>query len=439
MTPRLPRPSRAEEIALFRHAILGDLLARDLEHGELQDELKARADRRYRPPGARASRSFHWKTLQSWYYQAKKGVDALKPACRARGVALALDDRQRELLLDIRREHRSVATEIILAEVVRNGAVPKGAISEATLRRLYRSHDLGRESVNRGSRRERRRWQADRPCRIWHADVCHVWLRDAGGKPRKAYVHGILDDHSRYVLALEARDAEREMDLLSVLCHALLRFPSPDLFYVDNGSCYRGDLLQLALERLGIRLIHAKPYDPQARGKMERFWRTLRTRCTDHLAPTATLHDLNAALLAFLDADYLCRPHAGILGQKPLHVFQAGIVGLPSPRTAADLARALELTVNASVRGDCTVSIEGRTFEIAGRHLVGKRIDVIIDPFTHVPLRATYKGAGVPIGRCDPVANGHRARAADAAPAVPAAPFDPIARLLAAARQGGDA
>jgi hypothetical protein len=52
MTPRLPRPSRAEETALFRHAILGDLLARDLERGELQDELKARAQLRYRPPGA---------------------------------------------------------------------------------------------------------------------------------------------------------------------------------------------------------------------------------------------------------------------------------------------------------------------------------------------------------------------------------------------------
>jgi hypothetical protein len=64
---------------------------------------------------------------------------------------------------------------------------------------------------------------------------------------------------------------------------------------------------------------------------------------------------------------------------------------------------------------------------------------VIIDPFTHAPLRASHRGAAVPIGPCDPVANGRRGRAADAAPAVPAVPFDPIARLLAAARQGGDA
>jgi hypothetical protein len=225
-------------MALFRHSVVGDLLARELDHGELQDELKMKATRRYRPPGAPASRPYHWKTLQTWYLNARKGLDGLVSASRARGHALALEDAQRELLLDMRREHRSASTELILTEAVRNGAIPEEAVSEATLRRLYRDHDLGRDSQNRASRRERRRWQAERPCAIWHADVCHVWLRDADGKPRKAYVHGILDDHSRYVVALEARDAEREVDLLSVLCGALLRFPACDALYVDNGSCY---------------------------------------------------------------------------------------------------------------------------------------------------------------------------------------------------------
>lgn len=435
MTPKVPRPSRAEEMALFRHSVVGDLLARELDRGELQDELKQRAARRYRPPGATASRAFHWKTLQTWYYAAKDGLDGLTPTSRARGHALALNDAQRDLLLDMRREHRSASTELILAEAVRNGAIPKESLSEATLRRLYRAHDLGREGQNRASRRERRRWQAERPCAIWHADVCHVWLRDAAGKPRKAYVHGILDDHSRYVVALEARDAEREVDLLSVLCGALLRFPACDLLYVDNGSCYRGQVLLLTLDRLGIRLVHAQPYDPQARGKMERFWRTMRSRCTDHLPVGATLHDLNSALLAFLDADYHRRPHAGLLGKHPVRVFQAGIGALPSARTAADLAQALEVTVTVKVRGDCTVSVDGHAFEISGRHLVSKRIDVVIDPFTGSPLRAAYQGASVPIGPCDPVANRQRGRPAQASAATSSTPFDPIAGLLAAARK----
>ncbi|MEQ1569917.1 MAG: hypothetical protein ABMA64_30065 [Myxococcota bacterium] len=148
------------------------------------------------------------------------------------------------------------------------------------------------------------------------------------------------------------------------------------------------------------------------------------------------MHDLNAALLAFLDADYHRRPHAGLLGKTPMKVFQAGIGALPSPRTAADLAQALEVTVTRKVRGDCTVSIEGRSFEISGRHLVGKRLDVVVDPFTDAPLRASYQGAAVPIEPCDPVANGRRGRPADSDPSTSATPFDPIAGLLAAARKG---
>jgi hypothetical protein len=171
---------------------------------------------------------------------------------------------------------------------------------------------------------------------------------------------------------------------------------------------------------------------------MERFWRTMRSRCTDHLPVGATLHDLNAALLAFLDVDYHRRPHAGLLGKRPIAAFQAGVASLPSPRTAADLAQALEVTVTVKVRGDCTVSIEGRTFEVSGRHLAGKRIDVVVDPFTDLPLRAAYQGAAVPIGPCDPVANSRRGRPADAPAATPSTSFDPIARLLAAARKEVD-
>jgi putative transposase len=437
MDPKLPRPTRAEEMAAFRYGIVGDLVASELERGELQDELKKRASKRYRQPGAQASRTFHWKTLQDWYYRCQDdGLAALVQQSRSIGHALSLDEEQRELMLDMRKEHPTAATELILAEAVRNGVIPAGAVSEATLRRLFRDHDLGRHAANRADRRERRRWQADRVCRIWHADVCHVWLRDDQDRPKKAYVHGILDDRSRFVVALRACEHEREVDLLSVLCEALLRFPAPDVLYVDNGACYRGDVLALVLDKLGIRLLHAAPFDPRARGKMERFWRTLRSRCVDHLRADATLHDLNAALLAFLDEGYHRRPHAGLLGETPIRVFQTGITSLPSPKTAQELAQQLEVAATRKVRGDGTFTVDADLYEVGGRHLVGKILDLVLDAFTGQPLRASHQGVAVRIGRCDPTANGRRGRPAPTEPKSSNVPFDPIAALLAAARQG---
>lgn len=438
MPMSVPRPSHAEEVALFRLGIVGDLLNRDLPPGGLEEELRNRARLRYRPPGSDHTRRYHYKTLGRWYYAAKKGFENLKPACRSRGHGLALDTEQQALLLDMRREHPTAAADMILAEAVRHGIVAEGAISVETLRRLLRDADLSRAGLNRATRRQRRRWQALHPCVIWHADVCHVWLRDGQGRPYKAYVHGLLDDCARYALALEARQAEREVDLLSVLGGALLRFPAAPTLYVDNGSCYRGEILALMGERLGIRVVHAEPYDPEARGKMERFWRTMRQRCTDHLPPGATLHDLNAALLAWLDEDYHRRPHAGLLGDTPLRRFQAGLMGLCEPLSARQLAEALQVAVRPQVRQDATFQVNGRTFEVRGRHLAGKRIEVLVDPFTDQPIRASYQDKPIVFGPCDPVANARSGRPEPSEPPVLSTPFDPIAALLAAARKDPD-
>jgi transposase InsO family protein len=432
--------SHSEAVARFRRGIIGDLLCRDLEPGGLQDELKVRAERRYRPPGSEVTRTYHWKTLQSWYYAAKEGPRALEPASRSRGYGLALGDEQRQLLLQIRREHRSASAELILQEAIRNGIVAVGSVSVSTVRRLFAQADISRTSRTRANRRRTRsRWEASRPGLLWHSDVCHLWLRGPDGRPRKAYIHGILDDASRFVPILEARKAERETDMLSIFCAALLQVPACEILYLDNGSCYRGDDLAHFASALGIRLVHAKPHDPEARGKMERFWRTLRQRCTDFLPATATLQDVNAALLAFLDADYHRRPHASLMGRTPQRVFQDGIRALPAPRTPAELARALEVETTRVVKKDGTVQIGSRTWEVAGRYLAGKTLALWLDPFTGAPLRASYQDHPVSIGPCDKVANSRRPRiASEDEPDECTVPFDPIAALLAKARKEAD-
>jgi hypothetical protein len=170
-----PEPTHAEAMAAFRLSVVGDLLVRDLERGELTAELKQRAQRRYRPPNSDTTRRFHWKTLQSWLHQARRGTRRLQPRSRKRGFALALDDDQRDTLLEIRKTHTSASADLILSEAVRNGLIAEGQVSAPTLRRLFRAHGLSRASLNRASRRSnRRRWSARASGDLWHADVCHV-------------------------------------------------------------------------------------------------------------------------------------------------------------------------------------------------------------------------------------------------------------------------
>jgi transposase InsO family protein len=445
---KIPQPSRREQIALFRLSVVGDLVNQQLDRGELQEELRARASRRYRPPGAETTRTYGYSTLQRWYYEAKSNlVEGLVPKSRARGFARQLDDDQRQLLIDIRKEHPSAAADLVLSEARANGIVSDDALTVSTLRRLYRAAGVPRVSKRQADRSEdvqRRRWQAKDPGDIWHGDVCHLIHTDPSGRKRRVLVHGMIDDASRYCVALMPKYQEREQDMLEVLCGALLRHPAPKMLYLDQGSCYRGQVLELVCKRLGIRLVHAKPYSPQARGKMERFWRTMRQRCTDHLPQAADAHQTGQALWAWLDTDYQRRPHAALLGKTPRQCYLDAMGQLRAPLKPEQLAQALEVELFRQVRKDCTIELLGQTYEVAGRHLAGKRITLTIDGLTQSPLRAVWQDQQVRFGPCDPVNNRQRTRdskgiqigGAGGKEKAPAGPFDPIATLLQKARTG---
>ena len=87
---KFPQPQdHAEEIALFRAQVLGPVLNRDLQRGELLAELRVLSQRRYRPPGSLITRTFSLPTLLRWRRRYDKGgLAALLPVSRRVGDAL---------------------------------------------------------------------------------------------------------------------------------------------------------------------------------------------------------------------------------------------------------------------------------------------------------------------------------------------------------------
>lgn len=220
----------------------------------------------------------------------------------------------------------------------------------------------------------------------------------------------MLDDCSRFVVALEAHSNEREEDMLRVFVRALRIHGKPDVLFLDNGSTYRGEVLQTACSRLGINLVHAKPYDPESRGKMERFWRTLREGCLDHLGEVGSLADVTARMNAFLARHYLPMPHAGLLGRSPNAVYAPG-ERIPNRVPDAALREALAVRDRRRVRRDTTVSVEGRVYELDHGFLAGRVVDVV---YSHLddPIAPSvdYEGRLYPMRLVDPVRNSGRKR-----------------------------
>lgn len=367
-----------EAVAIFRTTVIGPLMHLVLAHGQLAAELRALSTQRFRPPGANSTRTYSVPTLERWFYAFReKGLDGLCPHPRSdRGFAQELEDELRGLLLDIRREHPEASVPLILKTLVDEGRLEEGKVSEPTLRRLYAAHGLQRRAAGpEGEPTTRLRWQAARPGALWHGDVCHLTQCQVGGKTMPVRIHGLLDDASRYILALEAHPTEKEVDMLHMCVDAWRRHGKPDALYLDNGSTYRGEILKIACARLGITLLHAKPYDPQARGKMERFWRTLREGCLNYLGPVGSLAEINATLRAFLDKRYHAGPHGSLLGKSPAKVYAGRLAGEGAVDEKA-LRIALTVRSRRRVTGDNVISVDGVAWELDQGYLAGQIVTV---------------------------------------------------------------
>jgi len=426
-----------EAVAVFRHGIVGALTQAQMDRGQLRAALEKLTQHRFVPPRSKTSRSYSAATLERWFYAFKKrGLPGLLPRARKdKGRAKSLAPELRQLLCDIRREHPRASSKLIVRTLVADGRMDKAGASVTTVRRLFRDAGLDRMALRDGTgAKTRLRWQAERPMALWHGDVCYGKALSIDGKSRPVRIHALMDDASRYVVALEAHHTEREVDMLGLFVRALRRHGKPDALYLDNGSTYSGDTLATACARLGITLLHAKPYDPQARGKMERFWRTARESCIDFLGSVASLHDINVRLWAFLDEHYHRAPHAGLFGQLPADVFKAAP---PSPDgwDEASLREALTTRIRRRVRRDTTVSIAGVDYELDAGHLAGRIVTLcrcLVD-LSETPW-VEFEGKRLELHLVDAVKNSRRRRSPrlpeieQSMPSHPA--FDPPKALL---------
>jgi transposase InsO family protein len=436
---KLAPKDNAEAIAIFRAQVIGPLLTRAfITHGELAEAIRGLSRERHWPPGADAARMYSEATLERWYYRFRKhGLAGVTPRRRSdTGHARGLTDEQRELLLAIRREHPTTSAAVILRTLELDGRLAKRSVSLSTLRRLYRERGLDRVTLRAADGRVRLRWQADRADAVWHADVCHGPMMKIAGRAVPLRIHAILDDHSRYIVAIVATTNEREIEMLALLVKAMRSTGRmPEALYLDNGATYTGDVLATACSRLSIGLLHATPHDPQARGKMERFWRTLREGCLDHIGTPGSLHDVQVRLLAFLAKHYHVASHASLMGRSPAEVYETALrADIPVDET--DLAAALTVHGRRRVRRDGTLEIGGETFETRTGFLAGRVVTVgrsLLDPTADPWIE--HEGQRYVVGRVNAEENARRKKHG---PKLKCAgrgidvPFDPAGALVEA-------
>lgn len=372
---RPPRPA-PRDWAVFRYGLISEA-TRPLSH-EVVSQTLARVAARQHPLPDGSLHRFSVSTLRAWLraYQ-RDGLDALLPKTRAdKGSFRKLDDDTAEIIARHRVQHRELSVKLFHQVVHEDGVLPDDfRICEATLRRFLKARGL--DQPIRGPERARAKYEMPHPNDLWVADFMHgPQVRTEGGK-RKAILCAILDDHSRLVPGARFALGEDTADLLHTFRDAIAAYGVPKRFYCDNGPAFVSRHLAEACARIGCALLHSEPFDSPSRGKVERFFRTVRLRFLPRLQETdlASLESLQERLEEWLRDDYHLRRHGGI-GMKPLDRYLAGAQETSIERLALhEIDHAFLGRITRFVRSDSTVKIDGTFYEVPPE-FIGGRVDI---------------------------------------------------------------
>jgi len=382
------------DVALFRYSVIHDFVSGiKLDHGEKERLLKEKCDRKWLIPHSDKT-SVSRGTIQRWiklYQKTGNNLESLYPRTRKDlGKHRSLDEETCLGLIRLREEMPDVSVPFIIETIKKRDVVPQNTcLPLSTVYRFFHQHNLMRKHT---MVKDRRKFEAEMPNDIWQSDVMHGPKLIVGDKNRKTYLIAFIDDHSRLIPYGQFYTSENVQSFMHAFEKALLRRGLPRKLYVDNGSAYRSRQLMHTSACLGIALIHAKPYSPEGKGKIERIFKTIRSQFLPGFTGKS-LEDINQAFERWLTDEYHARKHSST-GQSPISRFVDNIECIRSaPQNLRDHFRKV---ARRRVNKDRSVVLDRILYE-APVKLIGKQIELLYheDEREFVEIRYKNKSYGM--------------------------------------------
>jgi putative transposase len=386
------RLERAREAGLFRYSLVQELTEAGLSQSERGWRAREMAGRVHEGPGGRQV-TVSYATLTRWRRAYEEGgFDALvpsprQPAPRTPEEVLALAEALK------REKPRRTAAQVRRILRVTSGWAP----SDRTLQRLFERLELnGPPPGEQEEQRALGRFECGRPNEMWTGDTLHGPV--IGG--RKSYLFAFIDDHSRAVMGARWAHHDDVVRMAAAFRPALQARGVPQAVYLDNGSAFVDAWLLRGCAVLGIRLIHSRPGKPEGRGKIERFFRTVRDQFLVEIsddAPPGDLAEMNRLFRAWTETAYHQAVHSET-GQTPAARWEKAT---PAERAVPEpglLREAFLWSERRKADKTALVSLHGNTYQVDA-WLAGRAVELVFDPFDldRVEVRLAGKPAGTAV------------------------------------------
>ena len=316
-------------------------------------------------------------TFEDWVRKYRRsGIEGLMPKSRSdAGHARKLTEDAKSALYVLKNRFPKMNATMMYEQIIADGVIDAHEISLSTVQR-FAKRAFGQEYMPLQDR-ERRAFSSERVNGIWQADTLYGPYK-ANPKER-IFIQTIIDDKSRCIVASRAVLADNATSFQSTLKHAVSAYGIPEKLYVDNGSAYRNDQLNIICGQLGVVLVHAPVRDGAAKGKIERANRTLRTRFLSVLEAkdTASLETFQDLLSAWV-MRYNTTSHS-TTGRRPVDIVSAEAHLLRKPISEAWLKECFLNKITRKVSRDGCVRILKRDFDCPCSY-INMSVDLRYDP-----------------------------------------------------------
>ena len=378
-----PDEELRKAVALFRYGLIADVLRLPPGSREIRRTLHHKAQRTYTIPGTRRTR-VALETMRDWLSLYRNGgFEALYPKARAdRGRPRRMPPEVAELLISLKTEQPALSVKALIDAARKRGV--DHPLAPSTVHRLLSGEGLLDQRPGEPVATDRRRFAFRDAGELWMSDVMHGPKVSDARRRRKTFLIAFIDDATRVIPFAAFAFAGNTTAFLPVFKHAIARRGLPARLYVDNGANFRSQQLALVCAKLGIALIHARPHQPAGKGKIERWFRTVRAGWLSHLTAEATtsLDTLNRTLWAWVEGEYHQSSHRGLDGRTPLEQWALAGHNVRYPDPGLDLDDLFLFEAKRRVMKDRTVSLHRRLYEVDAV-LVGETVTLRYDP--HAP------------------------------------------------------
>lgn len=384
---RLKNQKKAEEIAAERVQLLSPLLAEGLDPAKTR-EIKAHLCEAH-GVSERTLRRYLEKYRQS-------GFVGLKPKGKGRTPTEAIAPDLLEQAILLRREvpGRSVAQIIQILEW--EGKTQCGELKRSTLQEQLASRGYSTRQMRMyaDSGVASRRFQRRHRNQLLQSDIKYGPYLPIGpnGSMKQVFLVCFIDDATRFVLHAAFYPTLDQIIVEDCFRAAIQKCGLPESVYFDNGRQYRTKWMTRTCSKLGIRLLFARPFSPESKGKVEKFNQLVDTFLREVvLEKPKTLDRLNELFQVWLSECYQNKPHSALENNmSPETAYRSDKKPLRFEEQEV-LANAFLHSEPRKVDKSGCIHFMGTLYEV-GLPFIGCKVDVIYDPANISDLTIEYEG-----------------------------------------------